>query len=131
MSNEPKNVQQQFLVAEDDPSILRLVKTVVEGEGYKVITARDGREAIKRLFSGESFAAAIFDIKMPHIDGIELVKLMQTDSRSKKIPVIIMTAEQSLLLMAESYESGAVAFLPKPFTLPQLRNMLRTFVRNE
>jgi CheY-like chemotaxis protein len=131
MSSVPSDIQQQFLVAEDDPSILRLVKTVVEGEGYKVITARNGQEAIKLLFSGELFSAAIFDINMPHINGIELVKMMQTDSRSQKIPVIIMTAEQSLNLLSESYESGAVAFLPKPFTLVQLRRILRTFVRKE
>ena len=104
---------------------------MIEVEGYTVVTARNGREAIKMLFSGELFAGAIFDIKMPHIDGIELVKLMQTDNRSSKIPVIIMPAEQSLNLMSECYESGAVAFLPKPFTLPQLRNILRTFVRKE
>jgi CheY-like chemotaxis protein len=127
-SGKSENIREQILVADDDPSVLKLIKAVVEDEGYGVVTARDGREAISLLLSGELFAGAILDIKMPHVEGIELVKYMKSDSRSKKIPVIIMTAEQSLLLMSESYASGAVAFLPKPFNLSQLRSILRTFV---
>jgi CheY-like chemotaxis protein len=129
MDNKPQNVPAQILVADDDPAILRLIKTVGEDEGYAVITARDGKEAMNLLFSGELFAAAIFDIKMPHIEGIELARHMQMDARSANIPVIIMTAEQNLFLLPESYASGAVAFLPKPFSLRQLRSLLKTFAR--
>ena len=65
MSEEQRGETQQILVADDDPAILRLVKAIVEKEGFVVISARDGREAYKLLASGEPFVAAIFDVVMP------------------------------------------------------------------
>ena len=118
----------RILVADDDPAILRLVRAIVEKEGFTVVTARDGKEAYQVLQSGESFAAAIFDVVMPYIQGTELVRFMQSDKRLMNIPVIMMTAEQNSRLSAESFSAGAVAFLPKPFTNAQMQTTLRTFV---
>lgn len=119
----------QVLVADDDPAILRLVKTIVEKEGYAVVTARDGKEAYKILQSGEKFVAAIFDVVMPYIQGTELTRYMQTEKNLMYIPVIMMTAEQNPRLSSESHAAGAVAFLPKPFTSAQLKTMLEVFIR--
>jgi two-component system response regulator MtrA len=129
MSEVLDNGQSKILVADDDPAILRLVKAIVEKEGYTVITARDGKEAYKALQSGESFTAAIFDVVMPYIQGTELVRYMQSEKRLMKIPVIMMTAEQNSRLSSDSFAAGAVAFLPKPFTNAQLQTMLRMFIR--
>ena len=124
-----ENGQPKILVADDDPAILRLVKAIVEKEGYAAITARDGKEAYKVLQSGETFIAAIFDVVMPYIQGTELVRYMQSEKRLMKIPVIMMTAEQNSRLSSDSFAAGAVAFLPKPFTNAQLQTMLRMFIR--
>ena len=129
MSEQESDIPKQVLVADDDPAILRLVKVIVEKEGYAVVSARDGKEAYKLLHSGETFAAAIFDVVMPYIQGTELVKYMQSEKRLMKIPVIMMTAEQNPRLSSESFTAGAVAFLPKPFTTSQLQTMLRMFVQ--
>jgi len=129
MSEVLDNGQSNILVADDDPAILRLVKAIVEKEGYTVITARDGKEAYKVLQSGEPFAAAIFDVVMPYIQGTELVRYMQSEKRLMRIPVIMMTAEQNSRLSSDSFAAGAVAFLPKPFTNAQLQTMLRMFIR--
>ena len=131
MSEILDNGQPKVLVADDDPAILRLVKAIVEKEGYTVITARDGKEAYKVLQSGESFIAAIFDVVMPYIQGTELVRYMQSEKRLMKIPVIMMTAEQNSRLSSDSFAAGAVAFLPKPFTHAQLQTMLRMFIRQD
>jgi CheY-like chemotaxis protein len=128
MSKQIDNENSQILVADDDPMTLLMVKTILEQEGYSVITARDGRETYKLLSSGKPFAAAIFDVMMPHINGTDIVKHMQSEKRLMKIPVIIMTAEQNSLLLPESYKSGAIAFLPKPFTIFQLQTLLRLVV---
>jgi len=128
MSQVLENGQPKVLVADDDPAILRLVKAIVEKEGYTVVTARDGKEAYKVLQSGEAFTAAIFDVVMPYIQGTELVRYMQSETRLMKIPVIMMTAEQNSKLSSDSFAAGAVAFLPKPFTNAQLQTMLRMFV---
>ena len=129
MNSEIDSGQPQVLIADDDPAILRLVKAVVEKEGYAVLTARDGKEAYKLLQGGEPLAAAIFDVVMPYIQGTELVRFMQSEKKLMKIPVIIMTAEQNPRLSSDSFSAGAVAFLPKPFTTSQLQTMLRMFVK--
>jgi len=129
MNEEQSGGQAKILVADDDPAILRLVKAIVEKEGYEVIAARDGKEAYKFLQSEEPFAAAIFDVVMPYIQGTELVRYMQSEKRLMKIPVLMMTAEQNPRLSSDSFSAGAVAFLPKPFTTSQLQTMLRMCVQ--
>jgi two-component system response regulator MtrA len=129
MNEEQSGGQARVLVADDDPAILRLVKAIVEKEGFAVIAARDGKEAYKLLQSGELFAAAIFDVVMPYIQGTELVRYMQSEKRLMKIPVLMMTAEQNPRLSSDSFTAGAVAFLPKPFTTSQLQTMLRMCVQ--
>jgi two-component system response regulator MtrA len=128
MTEAGNPTQPKILVADDDPAILRLVKAIVEKDGYQVITARDGKEAYKLLQTGETYVAAIFDVVMPYIQGTELVRYMQSEKRHMKIPVIMMTAEQNARLSSDSFAAGAVAFLPKPFTNAQLQTMLRMFV---
>lgn len=129
MTEQVSNEQRQILIADDDPAILRLVKAIIEKEGFTAVTARDGREAYKLLAAGTPFSAAIFDVVMPYIQGTELVRHMQSEKRLMKIPVIIMTAEQNPRLSSDSFAAGAVAFLPKPFTPTQLQTMVRMFVQ--
>lgn len=129
MNEEQSGEQPKVLIADDDPAILRLVKAIVEKEGYTVVAARDGKEAYKLLQSGEPFAAAVFDVVMPYIQGTELVRYMQSEKRLMKIPVLMMTAEQNPRLSSDSFSAGAVAFLPKPFTTSQLQTMLRMCVQ--
>lgn len=128
MDAQQTNTQQQILVADDDPAILRLVKAIAEKEGFNVVLARDGREAYKLLQSGEKFDVAVFDVVMPYIQGTELARFMQSEKKLKDIPVIMMTAEQNPRLSSESFSAGAVVFLPKPFTTSQLQVMIRMLV---
>ena len=128
MTEEQVETPQRILVADDDPAILRLVTAIVEKEGYKVVPARDGKEAYKILQSDSEFIAGIFDVVMPHIQGPELVRYMKTEQRLMKIPVMMMTAEQNPKLSSDSFSAGAVVFLPKPFTTAQLQIMLRMLI---
>lgn len=127
MSNEIK-AKGRVLVADDDPAILRLVATILEKEGFSVVSTRDGREAYKALQEDSNFTAAVFDVVMPHIPGPELVRYMRTEKRFNHIPVMMMTAEQDPKLSSDSFAAGAVVFLPKPFTTGQLQTMLRMLV---
>jgi CheY-like chemotaxis protein len=118
----------RMLVADDDPAILRLIATILEKENFTVVTARDGREAYKILQSDADFTAAILDVVMPHISGPELVRFMKTEERLKRIPVMMMTAEQDPKLSSDSFAAGAIVFLPKPFTTAQLQIMLQMLI---
>lgn len=115
----------RILIADDDPAILRLVATILERDGFVVVTARDGREAYKILQEKPGFTAAILDVVMPHISGPELVRQMKTEKRFTNIPVMMMTAEQDPKLSQDSFAAGAVVFLPKPFTTAQFQIMLQ------
>jgi DNA-binding response OmpR family regulator len=115
----------RMLVADDDPAILRLIATILEKENFSVVTARDGREAYKILQTDANFTAAILDVVMPHISGTELVRFMRSEERLKRIPVMMMAAEQDPKLSSESFMAGAMVFLPKPFTTGQLQIMLQ------
>ena len=122
------NLKGRVLVADDDPAILRLVRTILEKEGLTVVGARDGKEAYKALQEHSDITAAVFDVVMPHIPGPELVRYMRTEKRFNNIPVMMMTAEQDPKLSRDSFAAGAVVFLPKPFTTAQLQTMLRMLI---
>jgi CheY-like chemotaxis protein len=126
VTNQSDN--RRMLVADDDPAILRLIATILEKENYTVVTARDGREAYKILQADSNFTAAILDVVMPHISGPELVRFMKNEERLKKIPVMMMTAEQDPKLSSDSFSAGAMVFLPKPFTTGQLQIMLQMLI---
>ena len=128
MANNEETPRGRILVADDDPAILRLIATILEKENFNVVMARDGREAYKILQADPNFTAAILDVVMPHISGPELVRFMKSEERLKRIPVMMMTAEQDPKLSSDSFSAGAVVFLPKPFTTAQLQIMLQMLI---
>jgi len=118
----------RILIVEDDPIIMQLVKDVVVEEGYSVVCAQDGGEAYRILARDNNFVGGIFDVKMPSIQGTDLLRHMQTEKRLSKIPVLIMTGDQNVALQSESFSAGATVFLPKPFTRTTLQGMFRALV---
>lgn len=118
----------RVLVADDDPIIRRLVTSVVTKYGYEAVVVEDGREAIRVLQRDSNFGAAIFDMMMPHIEGIDVIRHMQTEKRLMRIPVMMITSEEDYDLMKDSFGAGATVFLPKPFTTTQLQTMLGVLV---
>src|SRR2546422_10340995 len=76
-----------------------------------------------------NFCAAIFDMMMPHVQGLDLILYMKRDDRLRSIPVGMITAEQDPKIWDDSVAAGASVFLPKPFSPPQVQMMLRMLVR--
>lgn len=120
-----KNSSNRILIADDDPVIRHLVTSIVTKLGYTAVTLGDGREAFSLLKADADFKAAILDMSMPFLEGLDLIRYMKTEKRLMRIPVVLITAEQNIKLMADSFAAGAAAFLPKPFTPDQLQNLLR------
>ncbi len=122
MSRERVRISNRVLIADDDPVIRCLVASVVTNEGCVAVEAKDGREAFQILQSNADFKAAVFDMSMPCLSGIDLIRYMRTEKRLQRI---LITAEQDLKLMSASFSAGATAFLPKTFTRELLQNALR------
>lgn len=120
--------QSRVLVADDDALTLRMVTAIVETQGYQVVAVQDGREALRILQQDAEFSAAIFDMMMPHVQGLDLILYMKRDERLRSIPVGMITAEQDPKIWDNSIAAGASVFLPKPFTAPQVQMMLRMLV---
>ena len=89
------------------------------------MAANDGREAYRILQADADFKAAIFDMMMPHLKGLDIIRFMRTEKRLMRIPAMMITSEQDLKLMTDSFSAGAALFLRKPFTAEQLQTTLR------
>jgi DNA-binding response OmpR family regulator len=118
----------RILVAEDDALIMRMVTAVLERDGYTVVPAHDGGEAYRILRTDADFVAAILDMNMPHLKGLDVIAHMQTERRLQRIPVMMMTAERDLTLCSKLFSAGAALFIQKPFTPAQMQIMLRLLV---
>jgi CheY-like chemotaxis protein len=118
----------RILIADDDPTIRHIVTTVIQRAGFPVVAAPNGRDAYNVLQADNNFAAAIFDMVMPYITGLELVRLMHADNRLQAIPAGIITADADPKLWGDSIAAGAGIFLPKPFTTAQIKYMLRVLL---
>lgn len=121
MASTEIGAARRILVADDDPVIRHLVASVVRREGYIPVTVDDGREAFRILKEDAEFGAAVFDMMMPYLEGLDIIRYMRTEKRLRRIPVIMVTSETALKLMKDSFEAGATVFLPKPFTPTQLQ----------
>ena len=120
-----KHSSNRILIADDDPVIRHLVTSIVNKLGYTPVTLNDGRAVFSLLKADADFKAAILDMSMPYLQGLDLIRYMRTEKRLMRIPVLLVTAEQSIKVMADSFAAGASAFLPKPFTPDQLQSLLR------
>jgi CheY-like chemotaxis protein len=130
MTRDRIQISKRVLIADDDPVVRCLLSAAVTSEGYVAVAVSDGRAAYKILLSDADFTAALFDMSMPGLNGIDVIRHMRTEKRLQRIPVMLITAEQDLKVMSESFAAGAVAFLPKPLTADKLQNALRILLRS-
>ncbi len=109
------------LIADDTKNIRVLLTTCLEIEGYTVLSASDGRQALE-LLAQEAFDLIFLDIKMPEISGTEVLK--QIRDRGVTTPVVVITAFATVKNAVECTKMGAVAYLQKPFTSDKVRSVL-------
>lgn len=115
----------RVLVADDDPIIRHMVTRFVEKEGYEPVVVNDGGAAYRLLQTDADFCGAVFDMMMPHLEGLDVIRFMSTEKRLQRIPVMMITSEQDLKLLANSFAAGVTLFLPKPFTSEQFQSTFR------
>jgi CheY-like chemotaxis protein len=120
----------RILIADDDPVMRHLVTTIVKQQDCEVVLANDGRDAYRILQFDSQFTAAILDLTMPFLEGLDLIRYMRSERRLMRIPIMLITAQQDIKLMASSFAAGATAFLPKPFTPEQLQSAIRMLIGN-
>ncbi len=106
-------VQDRVLIVDDDASILGVVSEVLEDDGYHVETAGSGEEALKILGESEPFALVMSDIRLPGINGVEVLERVK--SLNPRTNVIMITSHASLDTSIDAIKHGAYDYLLKPF----------------
>jgi DNA-binding NarL/FixJ family response regulator len=109
----------QLLVVDDDPSLLLAVSETLRAEGYEVVTARRGAEALVRV--AESLPDLIIsDIRMPGMDGYALVRNLRSAPRTRLVPIVFLTAKDETADRVTGFRTGVDAYLTKPFEPEEL-----------
>ncbi|HVX29689.1 MAG TPA: response regulator transcription factor [Nitrolancea sp.] len=117
--------KQLVLVADDDAPILRLVRTKLQADGYGVITAANGQEAVE-LVERERPDVVVLDIMMPVMDGMEA---MQRIRESSSVPIILLTARSGPTDKIRGLDSGADDYVTKPFNPDELAARVAAILR--
>lgn len=104
----------KILVVDDEPDVVMLIATTLRGEGFEVITAYDGLEALDKT-AVEKPNLIILDIMMPMMSGYEVCQQLKSDPASQHIPVVCLSSAHTPDARAQSLHVGAVTLLTKPF----------------
>lgn len=125
----------RILIVEDDPSDLELSLTALEEHNLanEVVVARDGAEALDYLNcqgrfaerSNENPAVIMLDLKLPKVDGLEVLKRIRSDERFKMIPVVVLTSSREEQDMMRSYRLGVNAYVVKPVDFHEFVNAVK------
>ena len=114
--------QVQMLLVEDNPDDRDLVLRALRKNNFSnpVAIASDGQDALDQLFGDEGFLdrsgskVVLLDLKLPKVDGIEVLRQIRSDPRGRRIPVVMLTSSQEESDLVASYETGASSFIVKP-----------------
>lgn len=115
------DTQRTIMVVDDNPDIITIVKTILEGKGYHVLSASSGQELLNMLTDGKP-DLIILDIMMPEMDGLEVLGRLKAVTETASIPVILLTAKVQYEDVLGGYKLGADYYITKPFTSTQLVN---------
>ncbi len=123
--------RRKILVVDDEPKLVRVVSEYLEHDGYRVVSAGDGREALDR-FRQERPDLVVLDLMLPELDGLEVCRRIRQDSG---VPIIMLTARAEEVDELIGLELGADDYVTKPFSprtlLARVRSVLRRAVPAE
>lgn len=126
----------EILLVEDDTNDMDLALHALRRENLanKIFVARDGEEALEFLFCRGVFSERSFDypprlvlldLKLPKVDGIEVLRQIKSDSRTKTIPVVILTSSKEERDLVKGYDLGANSYIQKPVDFEQFRSTVK------
>jgi diguanylate cyclase (GGDEF)-like protein len=116
---------EDILIADDDPVSRRLLQVSLGNAGYRVVTAADGAEAIRRWNEPDCPRLAVLDWMMPVVDGVEVCRTIRRSAREPYLYIILLTAKGHQTEIIEGLEAGADDYIVKPFDLQELKARLR------
>lgn len=119
---------QIIMTADDSASIRQMVAFTLKQNGYEVVEAVDGRDALTKL-NTKKVDMLLTDLNMPNLDGIGLIKGVRGGSLNKFIPIVMLTTESQESRKAEGKAAGATGWIVKPFKPEQLIAVIKKVLR--
>ena len=117
----------KLLVVDDDPSLLLAVSETLRAEGYEVVTARRGAEALVRV--AEALPDLIIsDIRMPGMDGYQLARNLRSAPRTRLVPIVFLSAKDETADRIAGFRTGVDAYLTKPFEPEELAAVVKSIL---
>lgn len=120
----------KILVVDDSPTIVEIIKTVLGGAGYNVITATDGLEALNTARK-EKPDLIVLDIMLPKMQGYQVCRLLKFDERFQNIPIVMLTAKTEESAKMTGLKTGADEYLTKPVRPAELLNVVKELLIKE
>jgi two-component system chemotaxis response regulator CheY len=121
-------MSKQILVVDDSESIREVLAFSLKNEGYEVLVAQDGMDALQ-YFDGRTIDLLLTDYHMPNLNGLELILKVRSMENYKFIPILVLTTENQIDMVKEARESGATGWLMKPFNTQKLLQTLHKVIR--
>jgi DNA-binding response OmpR family regulator len=115
----------RILLADDEQSIQTLLSYPLQKDGYEVVRASDGREALQR-FGEQTFDLVVLDVMMPRMDGLEVCRRLRARSQ---VPIIMLTAKAEEIDKVLGLELGADDYITKPFSMREFRSRVKAALR--
>ena len=124
--------RERILVVDDEADTRELLQTLLEGEGYAIETAADGKAALVSVRAAQP-DLILLDVMMPAMDGLEVCDHLRFDPATRDVPIIFLTAKQDAVTRSRASILDAYAYIEKPFSpdalLAEIRNCLNVFGR--
>src|SRR5919202_1887941 len=114
-----------ILLVDDEDAVQKLLTYPLEHEGFRVLQARDGEEALRR-FAGDRVDLVVLDVMLPKLDGLEVCKRLRAQST---VPILMLTARDDELDKVLGLELGADDYITKPFSIREFRSRVRALLR--
>lgn len=118
----------KILYIEDDENNIYMLKSRLERSGYEVIIAQDGKVGIDTAIE-QLPDLIIIDISIPVVDGYEVTRRLKANTKTEKIPILVLTAHALVTDMKKAYEAGADEFETKPVDMVKLKNKMQKLLK--
>jgi len=122
------------LIVEDDPDTREMLAALLATEGFHAVGAEDGLEALHLLRTvrhraPEAPRLVLLDLKMPKVDGLEVLRQLKNDPELRRIPVVMMTSSREEQDLVRSYDLGVNSYITKPVTFKSLVEIIKVLGR--
>jgi len=120
--------KERILIVDDEEDILELVRFHLAREGYQLTLAATGEEALKKT-KLDAFDLIVLDLMLPGLDGLEVAKALKADARTKRVPIVMLTAKGEDADVVSGLEIGADDYITKPFSPRVLTARVKAVLR--